>query len=217
MEQQINLAATLSGFLCRILPRCLSCFAANPPRFCSRRYRRASTARPSDPLPPAPPCRRFKRLPISRQRWPERRRTKQQRTTITHTQRAERTRQQTRALIAVVSVCASVLSYHIGLLKAKLAKLKREILAPSSKGGPAGVGFDVTKVNRKHQLGDAAHISVRRRPSAHTCSCLFCCVCAERRCTCGYDRLPIRWKIHTAHQTHRHTFRGCRLRVHDGQ
>ena len=36
-------------------------------------------------------------------------------------------------------------SYHIGLLKAKLAKLKREILAPSSKGGPAGVGFDVTK------------------------------------------------------------------------
>jgi len=34
---------------------------------------------------------------------------------------------------------------HIGLLKAKLAKLKREILAPSSKGGAKGEGFDVTK------------------------------------------------------------------------
>ncbi len=37
-------------------------------------------------------------------------------------------------------------AYHIGLLKAKLAKLKREILAPSkSGGGGPGVGFDVTK------------------------------------------------------------------------
>lgn len=37
-------------------------------------------------------------------------------------------------------------AYHVGLLKAKLAKLKREILAPS-KGGAAGKGegFDVTK------------------------------------------------------------------------
>lgn len=37
-------------------------------------------------------------------------------------------------------------AYHIGLLKAKLAKLKREILAPSKgAGGGPGVGFDVTK------------------------------------------------------------------------
>jgi ribosome-interacting GTPase 1 len=37
-------------------------------------------------------------------------------------------------------------SYHVGLLKAKLAKLKREILGPSGgKGGKPGEGFDVTK------------------------------------------------------------------------
>jgi len=37
-------------------------------------------------------------------------------------------------------------AHHLGLLKAKLAKLRREILAPpSSKGGGAGEGFDVTK------------------------------------------------------------------------
>nr|GMC63082.1 developmentally-regulated G-protein 3 [Ipomoea batatas] len=38
-------------------------------------------------------------------------------------------------------------AHHLGLLKAKLAKLRRELLAPSSKGGGggAGEGFDVTK------------------------------------------------------------------------
>eukprot|EP00002_Diphylleia_rotans_P008985 TRINITY_DN1899_c0_g1_i1.p1 TRINITY_DN1899_c0_g1~~TRINITY_DN1899_c0_g1_i1.p1 ORF type:complete len:368 (-),score=95.85 TRINITY_DN1899_c0_g1_i1:237-1340(-) len=38
-------------------------------------------------------------------------------------------------------------SYHLGLLKAKLAKLKREIIEPKSSGGGAakGDGFDVTK------------------------------------------------------------------------
>jgi len=37
-------------------------------------------------------------------------------------------------------------AYHIGLLKAKLAKLKREILAPKGGGGgKPGEGFDVTK------------------------------------------------------------------------
>jgi ribosome-interacting GTPase 1 len=37
-------------------------------------------------------------------------------------------------------------AHHLGLLKAKLAKLRREILAPpSAKGGGAGEGFDVTK------------------------------------------------------------------------
>lgn len=33
----------------------------------------------------------------------------------------------------------------IGQLKAKLAKLKRELLTPSSSGGGAGVGFDVAR------------------------------------------------------------------------
>ena len=34
---------------------------------------------------------------------------------------------------------------HLGLLKAKLAKLKREIIDNSSKGGGGGEGFDVSK------------------------------------------------------------------------
>ncbi|CAM8900956.1 unnamed protein product [Rhodiola kirilowii] len=37
-------------------------------------------------------------------------------------------------------------AHHLGLLKAKLAKLRRELLAPPTKGGGgAGEGFDVTK------------------------------------------------------------------------
>jgi len=37
-------------------------------------------------------------------------------------------------------------AYHVGLLKAKLAKLKREILMPrGGGGGKPGEGFDVTK------------------------------------------------------------------------
>ena len=36
-------------------------------------------------------------------------------------------------------------SGHLGLLKAKLAKLKRELIAPTGKSGPAGEGFDVNK------------------------------------------------------------------------
>ncbi|KXZ57060.1 DRG1 protein [Gonium pectorale] len=37
---------------------------------------------------------------------------------------------------------------HLGMLKAKLAKLRRDLLEPSTgaKGGPGGEGFDVTKV-----------------------------------------------------------------------
>jgi ribosome-interacting GTPase 1 len=39
-------------------------------------------------------------------------------------------------------------AYHLGLLKAKLAKYKRELLTPTGKGaavGAAGDGFDVKK------------------------------------------------------------------------
>lgn len=36
-------------------------------------------------------------------------------------------------------------SYHLGQLRAKIAKLKRELIAPSSGGGQAGAGFDVAR------------------------------------------------------------------------
>lgn len=35
--------------------------------------------------------------------------------------------------------------YHLGLLKAKLARYRAQLLEPSAKSGPAGVGFDVQK------------------------------------------------------------------------
>lgn len=38
-------------------------------------------------------------------------------------------------------------SYHLGLLKAKLAKLRRELLSPQGGGGGGGggIGFDVAR------------------------------------------------------------------------
>jgi len=36
-------------------------------------------------------------------------------------------------------------NFHLGKLKAKLSKLKRELLTPSSSGGGGGVGFDVAR------------------------------------------------------------------------
>jgi hypothetical protein len=36
-------------------------------------------------------------------------------------------------------------SYHLGTLKAKLAKLRRELITPSGGGGGPGIGFDVAK------------------------------------------------------------------------
>ncbi|KAK4541444.1 GTP-binding protein rbg1 [Oleoguttula mirabilis] len=36
-------------------------------------------------------------------------------------------------------------SFHLGQLKAKLAKLKKELLTPTTSGGGAGIGFDVAR------------------------------------------------------------------------
>lgn len=36
-------------------------------------------------------------------------------------------------------------NFHIGLLKAKLAKLRQEVLDPKKSGGGPGEGFDVAK------------------------------------------------------------------------
>lgn len=35
--------------------------------------------------------------------------------------------------------------YHLGLLKAKLARYRAQLLEPTSKSGPVGTGFDVSK------------------------------------------------------------------------
>ena len=42
-------------------------------------------------------------------------------------------------------------SYHLGQLKAKLAKLKRELLTPSSSGGGGGCMFLVIQHNSYQQ------------------------------------------------------------------
>lgn len=36
-------------------------------------------------------------------------------------------------------------SQHLGILKAKLAKLRRELIAPQKSSGPSGEGFEVSK------------------------------------------------------------------------
>lgn len=36
-------------------------------------------------------------------------------------------------------------SFHLGQLKAKLAKLKKELLTPQGSGGGGGIGFDVAR------------------------------------------------------------------------
>lgn len=46
-------------------------------------------------------------------------------------------------------------SFHLGQLKAKLAKLKRELLTPTSTGGGAGAGFDVARTGMQ-----AAHLCI---------------------------------------------------------
>jgi ribosome-interacting GTPase 1 len=43
-------------------------------------------------------------------------------------------------------------SYHIGLLKAKMAKLRRELITPKGGGGVAGEGFDVAKTGGRLEI-----------------------------------------------------------------
>ena len=40
-------------------------------------------------------------------------------------------------------------SQHLGMLKAKIAKLRRELITPKSQGGGTGEGFDVAKVSQE--------------------------------------------------------------------
>lgn len=51
---------------------------------------------------------------------------------------------------------AEATNYHLGLLKAKLAKLRRELIEPSGGGGggKGGEGFDVAKVSLEEACRD---------------------------------------------------------------
>jgi ribosome-interacting GTPase 1 len=51
-------------------------------------------------------------------------------------------------------------AHHLGILKAKLAKLRRELITPKSSGGPAGEGFDVAKTGDA-RIGFVGFPSVR--------------------------------------------------------
>ena len=48
---------------------------------------------------------------------------------------------------------------HLGLLKARLAKLRREVLTPKSSGGGPGEGFDVAKTGDA-RIGFVGNISI---------------------------------------------------------
>ncbi|POY75776.1 hypothetical protein BMF94_1186 [Rhodotorula taiwanensis] len=52
--------------------------------------------------------------------------------------------ERTRRVASLLPVLSAT-SYHLGQLKAKLAKLKRELLTPTSGGGGGGLGFDVAR------------------------------------------------------------------------
>ncbi|KAG6381438.1 hypothetical protein JVT61DRAFT_5855 [Boletus reticuloceps] len=54
--------------------------------------------------------------------------------------------------------------YHLGLLKAKLARYRAQLLEPASKSGPAGIGFDVQK------SGDARVALIGFPKCTHTAS-----------------------------------------------
>ncbi|KAG2156512.1 developmentally regulated GTP-binding protein [Suillus bovinus] len=47
--------------------------------------------------------------------------------------------------MGIVEKIKEIEEYHLGLLKAKLARYRAQLLEPASKSGPAGVGFDVQK------------------------------------------------------------------------
>jgi ribosome-interacting GTPase 1 len=51
---------------------------------------------------------------------------------------------------------------HLGLLKARLAKLRRELITPKGGGGGTGEGFDVAKT------GDARIGFVGKAPFCHS-------------------------------------------------
>uniref|UniRef100_A0AC34FI17 Developmentally regulated GTP binding protein 1 n=1 Tax=Panagrolaimus sp. ES5 TaxID=591445 RepID=A0AC34FI17_9BILA len=66
---------------------------------------------------------------------------------------------------------------HLGLLKARLAKLRRELITPKSGGGgPAGEGFDVAKTGAKDGKGRGKQVIA----VARTCSMIFLVLDVEK-------------------------------------
>jgi ribosome-interacting GTPase 1 len=62
---------------------------------------------------------------------------------------------------------------HLGSLKAKLAKLRRDIMEPTTKGGPKGEGFDVTKTG-DCRVGLVGFPSVGKSTAAYEFTTLTC-------------------------------------------
>jgi hypothetical protein len=87
-------------------------------------------------------------------------------------------------------------AFHLGQLKAKLAKYRRELLLGGTKGGGGGPGegFDVTKAGDARVGLIGKHFQVLRfRAHQHISRLSFC------------------WKIHFVEQTNRNLFCRCFL------
>jgi len=55
---------------------------------------------------------------------------------------------------------------HLGLLKARLAKLRRELIEPKGGGGASGEGFDVAKTGDA-RIGFVGQYADSYAPSVH--------------------------------------------------
>ena len=86
--------------------------------------------------------------------------------------------------------------YHLGLLKAKLARYRAQLLEPTTKSGPAGVGFDVQK------SGDA-RVALIGFPSV-----------GKVRTDSAYSRTTTLSIVHLAQQDNPDRVRGCCIRIY---
>lgn len=86
---------------------------------------------------------------------------------------------------------------HLGLLKARLAKLRRELLTPKSGGGGPGEGFDVAKTGdaRIGFVGKSMPHQITTRPSTHN----------------WFLRFPICGQVNFAHNASWSLFRSSSL------
>ena len=93
--------------------------------------------------------------------------------------------------------------FHLGILKAKLAKLKAEVISGGKGGGgKAGDGFDVTKSGdiRVGMVCQSARDSYLL--AVHAASLLYA------------DRVPLGWQELVVNQTDRDYVGSCSIRVH---